>query len=485
MRYSMLVHLTKMVRTLQEAAAYIDNAPDGDSLCTELLSNGVEMLEQIRMTVDKHRGDLYDPILLEHLAAAEALWEVGGDTLQGALEAFALALPKSVRYQVRAVFFTGLGSTWDAMESVYTYMRDDPRFDPVVVLIPVFRQVQQDGQVKQEVTYVDYLTQMGIPFLEYTQYSLEKDSPDVAFTNQPYESVVLPDYWPENIAKHTRLVYLPYCLPDLVTESTPMSLAQLPAFRFAWKVVCATERQVKFYCRHAANKGANALLTGLPKTDPLVTTNWQEVPWPDGWQCLRGKTVFLWNSWYDAEVSSLRLFHNLLEWFIEHKDCGLIWRPHPMTDTVTKLYYPDKYPIYQKNLQQARAADNVVVDTQASFVAAFSVSNALISDYSSMLPQYLLIDKPAAWIKSHAFHFTGEEFIESRWMERMESVEDVYAFMDRIRNGEDRKAALRSAIRHRDLSLADGHCGERVCEAVWCKMHNDDLIPLEEANFIV
>lgn len=475
MRYSMLVHLTKMVQTLQEAAAYIDNAPDRDSLCTELLSNGVEMLEQIRMTVDQHRGDLYDPILLEHLAAAEALWEVGGDPLQGALEAFALALPISVRYQVRAVFFTGLGSTWDAMQSVYEYMRDDPRFDPVVVLIPVFRRVQQGGQVKQEVTYVDYLTPMGIPFLEYTQYSLEKDSPDIAFTNQPYESVIPSEFWPETIAKYTKLIYLPYFLPDVPAKTSVMSLAKLPVYRYAWKVVCPTEKQYKFYCRHAENKGANALVTGAPKTDPIIALANEIVQPPEGWGCLAGKTVFLWNSWYDIAVSSVRFFDELLNWFENHKDCGLIWRKHPMTDTVTKLYHPDQYRAYQRNLRYAQEAENVIVDMETSCNAAFSVSHALISDWSSLLPQYLLVNKPALWIDSHAFQFGSEQFIDSRWMERGETVDDVFAFMDRIRNGEDRNAALRSVIRQRDLSLADGHCGERVCESVWKYLHQEDL----------
>lgn len=475
MRYSMLVHLTKMARTLQEAAAYIDTAPDGDPLCPELLSNGVKMLEQINSEITRHRDDLQDPVLLEHLNAAKALWDEGGDALQGALEAFAQTLPEAMRYQVRAVFFTGLGSTWDAMESVYTYMRDDPRFDPVVVLVPVFRQVQQNGEVKREVTYRDYLTPLGITFLPYDQYSLEDDCPDLAFTNQPYESVVPEVFWPENIARYTRLVYLSYYLPDKVAATTVNTLAQLPVYRFAWKVVCSNEKHYKFYYRHSAAKGANALLTGAPKTDPFVALRMKTISLPDGWNCLQGKTVFLWNSWYDLSVSSLRHFDVLMEWFVEHKDCALIWRTHPMTDTVTKLYYPSQYPVYQENLKRARTLENVVLDTEISCMVAFSVSNAMISDYSSLLPQYLFLDKPALWIKGADFHFTGEEFIESRWMEEAENSDDILDFMERVRAGADRNAELRNIIRKRDLPLADGHCGERLCNALWKALHQEDI----------
>lgn len=482
MRYSMLVHLTKMVRTLQEAAAYIDNAPDGDSLCTELLSNGVEMLEQIRMTVDQHRGDLYDPILLEHLAAAEALWEVGGDTLQGALEAFALALPKSVRYQVRAVFFTGLGSTWDAMQSVYEYMRDDPRFDPVVVLIPVFRRVQQGGQVKQEVTYVDYLTPMGIPFLEYTQYSLEKDSPDIAFTNQPYESVIPSEFWPETIAKYTRLVYLPYFTPALIARTTLEGLCQLPVYCVAWKVIGLSKAHYRYYRKHSLNGGSNMLVTGLPKLDPTIHMKNQEMVIPEKWRAaIQNRKVFLWNTWYDYNWSMLQYFNEVVQWFQTHDDCALIWRPHPMTDSVTKLYYPSKvYAELQRNIAVVKKASNMIFDDEVSYEPAFACSDALISAYSSLMVQYLLLDKPVLWtIKDmntfHSMMNSKDTIVSGDWMEVAGNAEGVFQFLERIQKGIDKNKYLRQSILRRDLPLADGYCGKRVCESLWTQMHEEDL----------
>lgn len=474
MRYSMLVYITKMSRTLLEAVQYLRANPE-DELRAELLKNGRQMLAQIRAVLEDHRDDLHSETPLTQLAEIETLWEDTEGTLEERLEQFVQELPGAIFYQARAVFFAELGEKWDSMESVYTFMRDDPRFDPVVVRTPVWRSANRNGKQKLEIIYKDFLTPMGIPALGYDQYDIEADCPELAFISQPYEAATLEQFWPETIAKYARLVYLPYYLQDVVEETTLRALTQLPVYRCAWKTVCPTEKQLKYYRCHAVNQGGNALLTGLPKTDSLVTMSCQETPWPDGWQCLKGKTVFLWNSWYDAGVSSLRFFHELLGWFMSHKDCGLIWRPHPMTDAITKLHYPDQYLSYQKNLLQAKALDNVVVDRETSCAAAFSVSNALISDYSSLLPQYLLIDKPAAWIQGPAFHFTGEEFIESRWMERVESIEDVYAFMERIRKGKDRNAALRTTIRQRDLSLADGHCGERVCESVWYEMHREDF----------
>ena len=53
--------------------------------------------------------------------------------------------------QVRAVFFAELGEKWDAMESVYEYMREDSRFDPIIVRTPVGRVVERDGKREQPI----------------------------------------------------------------------------------------------------------------------------------------------------------------------------------------------------------------------------------------------------------------------------------------------------------------------------------------------
>lgn len=473
MRYSMLVYITKMGRTLLEAAQYLRTAPK-DDLRTSVLENGRQMLAQIRGVLGQ--GDLRSEGPLVRLAEIETLWGHENPQVEERLEKFIQSLPEEVNYQVRAVFFAELGEKWDAMESVYEYMRDDPRFDPVVVRTPVGRVVEQKGKRKQEIIYKDFLTPMGIPSLGYDQYDIEADCPELAFTSQPYESCTLEQFWPETIAKHTRLVYLPYFLPNAVLEESIEPLARLPIYHFAWKVVCPTEKQYKFYCRYAANRGANAIVTGAPKSDAFVAIRQNSVSCPKKWAKLDGKTIFLWNSWYDISISSLRFFDELMEWFKNHQECGMIWRPHPMMDTVTKLYYPKRYAEYQRYLRQAEAAQNVVIDSEPSCAVAFSMSDAMISDGSSLLPQYLILDKPALWIKGKSDITTGKEFVDHKWMEQAYQIDEIFDFMIQIRDGEDRNAAQRKVILQRDLPLADGHCGERVCETVWQELHQEDFI---------
>ncbi len=206
MKYSMLVSLSKMSRALADAARYLRAAPQND-LRSEVTEKGRQMLSQMEAVLEQRREDLRSEAPLAQLEEIKALWGSGGPVLEERLEQFTRNLPKEISYRVRAVFFAEQGEKWDAMESVYAYMRDDPRFDPVVVLTPIFRTIRRtDSHVDQEVIYKDYLTPMGIPFYAYNAYSLPDDRPDLAFSSQPYDSVQLPQFYAESVSKYTRLV---------------------------------------------------------------------------------------------------------------------------------------------------------------------------------------------------------------------------------------------------------------------------------------
>ena len=151
-----------------------------------------------------------------------------------------------------------------------------------------------------------------------------------------------------------------------------------------------------------------------------------------------------------------------------------------MTDTITKLYSSEAYGQLQGYIQSVEKAPNMVVDREVSFEPSFACSDAQISDHSSMMHQYLLMDKPLLWFQNLTASMTGETLIGCDWMEQTGQLSGILAFLERIRCGEDRNAQLRKQTVEQDLPTADGHCGERVCEALWEALHQDDGIPCKE-----
>lgn len=138
MRYSILVNLAKMSRKLADSAQHL-RATQQNDLRTEATKNGRQILSQIEAVLKQNRKDLRSEALLAQLAEINTLWETGDESLEERLKQFIRNLPKEISYKVRAVFFAEQGEKWDAMESVYEYMRNDPRFDPIVVLMPIIR----------------------------------------------------------------------------------------------------------------------------------------------------------------------------------------------------------------------------------------------------------------------------------------------------------------------------------------------------------
>lgn len=479
MRFSRLVQLYQTCDTLNEAATYIQEHPL-DNVCGELMENGTIMLQSLLEVIEQHRVDLKNNRPIKLLNEIQQLWSTPlAPTVQHHLTKLQMAIQEDINYQIRAVFFAELGAKWDSLESVYWYMKNDPRFDPVVVLTPIYRSFEINGETKSEIIYEDYLTELGIPFYNYTEYSLEEDLPELAFTSQPYESVTLPAFWAEYIAKYTRLVYLPYFISDILPNEPAESSCSMNIHMYAWKICAFSEKFFNYVRKRMINNAENYVLTGLPKLDPIVHVynyGW-EVPkeWEDK---LNRRKVFLWNTWYSYPLSSLPWMEKIILWFMQHEEYALIWRPHPMTDIVTNLWNAEYMAKVRTAYQLVEKTNNIVIDRNPLCNAAFFCSDAMISDPSSLATQYLLMDKPTMILLPCGNRYAAPDtqyMIDNRWHEIGITERDAISFIERIGQGEDKCGALRKEIRMKDLPLADGKAGERLCELLWNDLHKELL----------
>lgn len=479
MRFSRYVQLNQVCGTLIEAVNYVQSHEDSE-LCQELMKNGTIMLQSLLEIIEQHQADLKNRRSIKLIYEIQQLWNTPlSPMVQNHLMQLKMAIQEDINYQIRAVFFAELGGKWDSLESVYWYMKNDPRFDPVVVLTPIFRTFEINGETKSEVIYEDYLTDLGIPFYNYTEYSLEEDLPELAFTSQPYESVTLPEFWANNIAKYTRLVYLPYFISDILPNEPAESSCSMNIHMYAWKICAFSEKFFNYVKKRMINNADNYVLTGLPKLDPIVQVYNYGWEIPKEWEKkLNQRKVFLWNTWYAYPLSSLPWMEKIILWFMQHEEYALIWRPHPMTDVVTNLLNT-KHTVELKILYQlAEKANNIVIDRNPLCNAAFFCSDAMISDPSSLATQYLLMDKPTMILLPCGNRYAAPDtqyMIDSGWHEIGITKQDAISFIERIGQGEDRCGALRKEIRMKDLPLADGKAGERLCELLWEDLHKELL----------
>lgn len=478
MRVSEYKIINDMCSSIIDAINYIKNSGDFSMWkdCIETLS---AILKFIESSSDKNSLKTISGAVSELINEIALILDGNGNTDKAMTYALNLSqkCKDDIKYKLRVLFVAELGGKWDAMSSVYEEFskRDDCIVD--VVIEPVFRVVKyEDGSTKNDIIYHDYLTPLGIKNIPYNNYSIEKIRPDITFFSQPYEGCTIPMFWPENMAKYTRVVYLPYYLCRDMKRTPFESFFLLKTQQFSWRIVCQSETMKKYYEIYASRKGENAIVTGIPKWDYPLRLNKNNTPCPKKWKKkLKTRKVFLLNTHFTRITEGETPFANItniIDIFIKKQNVALIWRPHPMAETVIKLYTPHLYPIYKQIIKEIESSENIVIDNYATYDNAFVWSDALISGGSSIDVQYILMDKPCGNImfKSKEEIYNVFYSIDKLWdytkQTYMNSCKELEEFVDSICAGSDPTAEGRKFLREKFLNLADGNVGKRVVQKV-------------------
>ncbi|MED4853129.1 CDP-glycerol glycerophosphotransferase family protein [Caldifermentibacillus hisashii] len=493
MRFSLFKYIKEMLETLIEAAEYITRSGNKE-IIEQLLLDSNMILNRVENVLYENKESIMNPIIVDEIKNCNkqvsmilsCLYEES--KYSKILSEYLInlkELPNSYKENIlikyHVVFFAELGQKWDSMNSVYQAFMKREDCEVKVVLTPIFRSVQSNGKVETDVIYEDYLTPMGIDFIPYEQYDIAKDLPDMAFISNPYESVTLPQFWPENISKYTKLVYIPYYTGLLINSDSIKAHCGLPIAKYAWRILAQSYEIKDMHREYSPKRGENVIVTGLPKWDYLFDTKNFPLSLTSNWDSkLKNKKVFLWNSHYDVTSSTSTIFEYgklIVDFFKNKKDIALIWRPHPMTDSIFKLYL-SQYEGYWNELKDTVInSENMILDTNKSYQMAFNSSDALLSDWSSIIPQYLLTRKPILLLKkpnvTDRIIDDSEMLISLQLLEQTDQWSGIEKFISNIKNGVDESKENRDEIIKKDLSSADGRIGEKVCSLLLKELQNE------------
>lgn len=381
-------------------------------------------------------------------------------------------------YKIRILFVAELADKWDAMESVYEAFLERSDCEVEVVLEPVFRAARlASGERESETIYEDWLTPLGIKHIHYSEYNFSERRPDITFISQPYENETIPEFWPENIAKYSRLVYVPFnTVLKLVSTTDYHNAFKLPVLTHSWRVICQSDRMKEYYRRYAPQIANKVVVTGLPKWDYAMVHDRKNTPCPKEWEeKLKGKKVFLYSTHYTDQFATMSSENRgVINFFLGRTDCALIWRPHPMTETVNKQFNPENYARYKVNEAAAMKSSNVIIDRDPSYANAFVWSDILISGENSFLAQYLLARKPIILRTPdlQANDISGLfEFLKLPFFYNRESLSQIVSLFiaDPEANKKNREQLLEKFFSH-----ANGHVGYVVCDTIMRMFYREE-----------
>ena len=496
MRFSVHKSMLEMCNTLKEAINYMYQ-----NETTDLIDGCLDILVSINSTLLENDVTEFDFNIINNLSAEFNSQNIDLQKAYDLIFDLENEIKTNVKYKLKVLFVAEDSSKWDAMASVYENIvkRDDCEVQATIE--PHFiANKMPDGTTKSEVILEDHLSPLGIPNVHWSQYDFETELPDITFYSQPYEYNTSEKFWPQNMAKYTKVVYLPYYVARTINRN--ISTATFCCFfkcdteNLAWKIVAQSEMMKKHYKNFGSRKGENVIVTGLPKYDYPMKLTKENVKCPDDWaKKLEGRKVFLLNThFYEFEKvdESFQKLKELIEVFLENKEAALIWRPHPLTETVIRVRKSEFWIEYKEFKDKIKATENIIYDDEPNYEMSFAYSDALISTNSSIVVIFLLMNKPIllAYNTETSFKWrenlnTNDGLFDLNKLPVAVELAEKKKFIDDIVNGNDEWQEQREELIKDYLTLADGRCGERVVEAIineFNKENEDVEIEINEAK---
>ncbi len=304
---------------------------------------------------------------------------------------------QDITYEV--VFFPYSSSMWDSMASVYEAYKQKPNYNCLVVPIP-YRTFDNNTNTWKDCYEID-LFPKEVNAVHYSEYSLVKNAPEVAFIHNPYDDYnyvtrVYEEYYSKNIKQNVNtLVYIPYY--DTTGEFQQEHM-QLSAYNNVdYIVVQSKSIKEQFITTPFYNK---VLALGSPKLDAVISVCKKGGDIPNTWKhLLKGKKVVMLNTTISSVLMLgeivLNKLQSVFEYIKNEKSIVVIWRPHPLLSSTIDSMRPNLREKYDTLLNYFESENIGILDTTPNITNTVAICDAYIGDdASSVLNLFGIANKP-------------------------------------------------------------------------------------------
>lgn len=405
-------------------------------------------------------------VLSEGLQQEEAL--IGLKEIEKLLKTLEEKLENIPSAKLEVVFLPYKLSMWDSMESIWMAAEEDSECNAYVVPIPYYS--RKGNYEFDQLFYEGHNYPSEVPVIDYKAIDLESLHPDIIFYHNPYDennsvTSVVPQYYSSELKKYAgALVYVPYTMYGAYENVQCASLDySMPGIQNSDYIVLQSERH-KALLEALGIEEKKLLPLGSPKIDATLRGRDAQAEIIKKLAGTRKKILlnttiarFLKSdNWFKSMDDVLRVFE-------EDDSLFLIWRPHPLLrETVSSMRNEMllKYDILVSRVEQMK---NAMIDRDTETYPAFWASDALITDNSSIMLQYLATGKPILNVEGSASEKETKlvvvDFYSCYYMKDGMSYERFVKLIkeDRDEKKEERLNALRATVNN-----CDGTCGKKV-----------------------
>lgn len=350
--------------------------------------------------------------------------------------------------KIRVVFMTQYVSSWNKMEPIYERLVNDPRFEVFLLCLPIeITDCQLDPSVKSNGTFT-YFSNKGYSniinaMLENGKwYDLKQINPDYLFCSRPYNNYLPKEYSSRNFSRFTKI-----CLVLYGINLSKRTLGTCINWRFCSDIrIFFSERDfvTKYYLKQyhikTKLKLQSVVTTGAPVLESIIQRKNEQIT---AWEFSHNPFRIIWTPRWttDSNVGGSNFFKYkdfLISFAKNNTDLDILFRPHPLAlDHFVRTGEMTSQDV-QKFKDICNTTKNISLDTTKEYIGTFWQSSVLISDYSSILPEYFITGKPIIFCEANidwGLEDFAQKMFDAFYIARCE--DDIKKYIQEIKNGND------------------------------------------------
>lgn len=370
--------------------------------------------------------------------------------------------------KIKVYFIAQYEAGVDKFCSVVKEMQKDPKFDVKVLAVP-----NNINNMNENVEYDFWYNKFGditINSLDNGKwYNLKKKKPDYVFIQRPYDDYLPHEYKMQTMFEYTKICYIPYAFTIAKIYDIMFNIDEA---RYMNIVFSDHEESDEYYNKifKEINDGIKRYTVnlGYPSLDESkIRANEDK----SLFKKIDSKTKinYLWTPRWTTdknavETSFFDYKDTLVKYFKKNKECKLVFRPHPLTFKnfiEKKLMSEKEVKNYLDNFN-----NNLLYDNSSEYFDTFRDTDVLITDFSSIIVEFMLFKKPIIYTQKEPYKKTKYMGELEKVFYKVKNEKELYKVLDDLRKGIDPLKAKREKLADELFMKYDGQVAYRIKETI-------------------
>lgn len=312
---------------------------------------------------------------------------------------------------IRVGFLCQYIPAWTKLQDLYHAMLDDPRFEPVLLCIPSEVPDPKSPPSGQDNDIYDYCLNNGYPEAintvcqDHTWLDLKALDLHYVFYPRPYNALVPSCYTTDKVSRYARVCLIMYGL-EFSEDMTEVSLNRnFMANTYYYFAELPFMREVNIRRNSLGHrlKLQKTECHGYPMFAHLMKyKNEASVSWDFSKNGFR----ILWTPRWTTSLAAggtnfFTYYKELLDFAETHTDMDFLFRPHPLA--LSNFVKTGEMTQEEADAFRNRCAalPNVSLDAAPNYEATLWGTSVMVSDISSIMPEYFLTGNPLVFCASN------------------------------------------------------------------------------------